>query len=114
MQRSTRIVGCGFIAGLVLLAGCLGGMPDDGSDASTTPTLSGSVLTVNMASEEAIEQAPASTKASFDALTADQQDELQSALEHDVEHPTAWDSGSDIEYVRYNGSWYTVEVHIVN
>lgn len=99
---------------LAALAGCLGGLQTSGSNAPNTTTFSGEVLTVSKANQTRAAQQPAAVKANFSALGADRQDEFVSALEGDVRDPTAWGPGTDVEYVRYEGTWYWVSVVIVN
>ena len=102
------------LIGLVAVAGCLGSPPQSGSAAPTTAPPSGEVLTVSKANQTRAAGQPAASKADFSELSADRQDEFVSALEEDVQEPTAWDPGTDIEYVRYEGTWYWVTVVVVN
>ena len=99
---------------LVAVAGCVGTSPQSGSAAPTTAPPSGEVLTVSKADQTRAAEQPAAAKANFSELSADRQDEFVSALEEDVREPTAWGPGTDIEYVRYDGTWYFVTVVIVN
>lgn len=98
---------------LATAAGCLGLTPA-GAPGETTPTDSGPVLTVTNANQTVAEDAPSSEKGQFEALDGDRQDEFVRALNHDVEDPTAWSDGTDIQYVHYEGTWYSVQVVIVN
>ena len=102
------------LLGLTVVGGCLGSPPQSGSAALTTAPPSGEVLTVSKANQTRAEQQPAAVKANFSELSADRQDEFVSALEDDVREPTAWSPGTDVEYVRYEGTWYWVTVVVVN
>jgi len=102
-----------FVA-FVVLAGCLGGPAQRGSEAPNTTTSSGEVLVVTTANQTRAEQRPADVKAHFRNLSADRQDEFLAALEDDVRDPSQWGPGTDVEYVRYEGTWYWVTVVIEN
>lgn len=108
-----RPVAVAVLLGLVVVAGCLGG-PDQSGSAAPDTTTSGEVLTVSRANQTAAALAPNATTAPFDALAADHQDEFLAALESDVRDPTAWGPGTDVEYVRYEGTWCWVTVVVEN
>lgn len=113
MLDEPRPVAVAVLLGLVVAAGCLGG-PSQGGSAAPETTASGEVLTVSRANGTAAERAPNATTTSFDALSADRQDEFLAALDDDVRDPTAWGPGTDVEYVRYEGTWYWVTVVVEN
>jgi len=113
MTRPRRLAIAAPLA-LVVLAGCLGGAPSDGSQAPNPTTSSGEVLVVTKANGTRAARQPAETRADFRNLSADRQDEFLAALEDDVRNPSQWGPGTDVEYVRYDGTWYWVTVVIEN
>lgn len=111
-MKRRAVLGTVGSVGLVAAAGCLGRAAKD--EPTATPTTAGTVLAVTAVPEDEAATAPPSTKAHFDGLTGAQQEEFRGALDRDVADPTAWSSGTALEYVNYEGTWYAVQVHIVN
>ena len=115
MIRIRRLaVVAAILVTLAVLAGCLGGPTQSGSAAPTTAEPSGEVLVVSKANQTRARAQPASRKARFDELSADRRDEFLGALSEDVREPSQWGPGTDVQYVRYEGTWYFVTVVIEN
>ena len=99
---------------VVVFAGCMGAAPAAEQPDSTTSPYSGQVLAVTEIPKSDVTDASNTSKVEFSALTPAHQEEFRSALDSDVRNPSAWDDGTDIEYVHYNETWYSVQIHIVN
>ncbi|CAP15633.1 hypothetical protein PNP85_04765 [Halobacterium salinarum] len=103
------------ITAVALLAGCTAAPTANSSTSPQTQTFSGVVLTVDkVVREDRLANASNASKTNFSALNSARQAEFQTALDHEVSNPDAWDAGNDIKYVRYNGTWYTIQTPIVN
>lgn len=99
------------LVALLVTAGCLGGI-----DASTTITgneQSGSYLSVTRVPQADVQNASDAERAAFKQLSAAKRGAFRHALNRSNVQATAWGSGTDIQYVRYNDTWYQVEVHTV-
>ncbi len=114
MTQTRTYICVGAVVLLVVFAGCMGAAPAAEQSDPTTAPFAGPVLAVTDVPINDVIDAPNSSKAQFGTLTAAYQAEFRSALESDVRNPTSWEDSTDIEYVHYNGTWYSVQVHIVN
>lgn len=98
---------------ILVLAGCLGWGPVVEESSPTPSPFAGPVLAVTEVPQSDVTSAPNTSMAQYESLDAGQQAEFREALASDVRNPTAWEDGTDIEYVYYNGTWYSAQVHIV-
>jgi type IV pilus biogenesis protein CpaD/CtpE len=115
MVRRRRPVAVAAVAVAVLLAGCATTPTSNESTSVQTQTISGVVLTVDeVVREERFANASTSAKVNFTELSSAKQEEFQTALDHEVTHPDAWEMGGQVEYVRYNGTWYNIQTFIAN
>ncbi|WP_353635491.1 hypothetical protein ABSL23_15705 (plasmid) [Halobacterium sp. NMX12-1] len=115
MSRRPPVIVVAAITAAALLAGCTTAPTADPSTSAQTQTFSGVVLTVDeVVREDRVANASNASKANFSALIPARQAEFQEALNHEVSHPETWDAGTEIEYVHYNGTWYTIQTPIVN
>ena len=99
---------------VVVFAGCMRAAPAAEQPEPTTSPYAGQVLAVTEVPKSDVTDESNTSKVAFDALRPAHQEEFRSALDSDVRNPSAWNDGTDIEYVRYNETWYSVLVHIVN
>ncbi|MFC7166150.1 hypothetical protein [Halospeciosus flavus] len=101
------------VVAVVALAGCAGSLGPT-ETTTTSPTSGPPVLTVNPVHDESVvSNASVASKARFENLSTAKQREFRRALEREeTVTAEAWDSGSDVQYVRYEGAWYHVEVHV--
>lgn len=111
MKRRDVLATAGSV-GIVAVAGCMEGSSAAKPSNIMTSQSSGIVLSVTEIPQSDVTGASNSTKARFETLTTAQQQEFRSARKSDVRNPTSWRSGTDIEYVYYNGSWYSIQVQI--
>jgi len=114
MVHAKRLLTLLAVGCLVSGAGCAVLSPADTSDRSTTTRFAGKVLVVEFANQTAPANASPSTTATFENLSDAKRDEFLTALDHDLRRPDAWDVGTDIRYVRYEGTWYSLHLVFVN
>lgn len=103
------------VVAVVALAGCAGSPgPTETTTTTTSPTSGPPVLTVNPVHDESVvANASDESKAHFENLSTAKQREFRRALEREeTVTAEAWDSGSDVQYVRYEGARYHVEVYV--
>ncbi|MFB6198281.1 MAG: hypothetical protein ABEI52_08460 [Halobacteriaceae archaeon] len=97
---------------LLVSAGCVG--VSENPNSTATETLEpGAYVSVTEVPDEYAESATEEEKAVFSNLSEPKQDEFLAALNQSNVKATAWESGTEIRYVHYEESWYSVEVHIV-
>ena len=99
---------------VLVVSGCAGPPSQSGSNGPDTPTPSGEVLTVSTANQTRAVAAGPPVAVSFEDLSADRRDEFLAALDGDVRDPAQWGPGTDVQYVRYEGTWYFVTVVVEN
>ena len=100
------------VALLLMSSGCIGASEIPNSTA--TETLEpGAYLSVTEVPDEDAKSASEEERAEFSNLSEAKQDEFLTALNESTVKATAWESGTEITYVHYKESWYSVEVHIV-
>jgi len=89
------------------------GLSEKPSSTATETLEPGAYLSVTQVPDEDAKSVPEEERAAFRNLSEAKQDEFLTALNQSDVKATAWESGTEITYVHYNESWYSVEVHIV-
>ena len=94
--------------GIVASVGCLAVL-----DSSTAHDERVAHLTATEVPAERVQNVSAERRATFESLPEKKRTEFRAAVNGKSVEPAAWNSGSDIELVEYDGRWYEVEVHLV-